>query len=94
MLFLFLKVLLPFSLLLYVSLSFFTNLLLEKSFGGQAQVISVRVEKNGPSEIRFFSYGKGSGFMLKKSSLGVWIWSLVYVGLGIALVYIPVHTNY
>ncbi len=31
--------------------------------------------------------------MLKKSSLGVWIWSLVYVGLGIALVYIPVHNE-
>ncbi len=31
--------------------------------------------------------------MLKKSSLGIWIWSLVYVGLGIGLVYIPVHNE-
>jgi hypothetical protein len=56
LLFLFLKVLLPFSLFFYFTLSFFTNFLLEKSFGEQLPIIPVRVEKDAPSEIKIFSY--------------------------------------
>lgn len=55
-LFLFPKVLLPFSLLVYVVLTFSTNFLLEKLFGKQPQIISVRAEEKTPSEIRIFSY--------------------------------------